>query len=217
VLAYGGVGGYVIDWFGQNPDSLFAGSHSFSIRDTNGCAIQGMIDIQEPLPLSTILDIVNVTSESICDGAIVVSNYGGTAGYSILWNDVQNSTTFSLNQLCEGSYSAIITDANGCVDSTSSFIGVTNIESTELIDNVRILPNPSNGFITLEVSLVRFGKADLIVYNAAGAIVWSNKNARCEKGENHWKIDLSEQSAGSYLLEFKNAEVSFKRSIIISR
>ena len=217
VLVSGGVGGYVIDWFGQNPDSLFAGSHSFSITDTNGCSVQGMIDIQEPLPLSSTLDIVNVTAESICDGAIVVTSYGGTAGYSILWNDVQNSTTFSLSQLCEGSYSAIVTDANGCKDSTISLIGVTSIESTRIMDNVRVLPNPSSGLVTLEVSLVRFGKADLIIYNASGAIVWSKKNVRCEQGENQWKIDLSEQSAGSYMLEFKNEEFSFKRSIFIAR
>lgn len=72
---------------------------------------------------------VTVTSTSvpasacnICDGSITQNISGGTPPYSFLWNNFlvngQNPTN-----LCPGTYTCTITDANGCVVSSVTTVG----------------------------------------------------------------------------------------------
>ncbi len=55
---------------------------------------------------------VDPTCSSLCDGSATVDVVGGTGSYSYLWNTT--AATQSISALCAGTYSVIVTDANGC-------------------------------------------------------------------------------------------------------
>jgi len=63
--------------------------------------------------------VLSATVNAGCDpnaGAITIDITGGVAPYSILWNN--GDTTATINNLSEGTYSAVVTDASNCrVDS----------------------------------------------------------------------------------------------------
>ncbi len=54
----------------------------------------------------------NPTCSSLCNGSAVADVTGGTAPYVYSWSN--GGTTASLSNLCEGTYTVSVTDANGC-------------------------------------------------------------------------------------------------------
>ncbi|MFM6956245.1 MAG: T9SS type A sorting domain-containing protein, partial [Ignavibacteria bacterium] len=110
----------------QVASNLKAGEYVIIVTDANGCIAQSLISITQP---STPLAISNakVDKQVSCfgesDGAISVAiPTGGTAPYTIAWNTNPVQKTYSISNLKAGTYTAIITDANGCNVSTSATV-----------------------------------------------------------------------------------------------
>ena len=58
---------------------------------------------------------VNPTCSTACNGSATVDIVGGTSPYNVIWSNGQSGQ--SIASLCVGTYSATVTDANGCVSS----------------------------------------------------------------------------------------------------
>ncbi len=77
-----------------------------------------------------------------CDGtAIVVTNLGGTAPYTYLWDDPLSQTTATATNLCAGLYNVTVSDANGCTSTNSTTVG----EPTQIQPNVTTSDPLCNG------------------------------------------------------------------------
>lgn len=111
-------------------ENLAAGTYSLQV---NG--LQNLCDnsnftfvVPSPAPISVLSQIENEWSGF--DGSIAVNVSGGTAPYEYLWNTGVESS--QLNQITEGDYNVVITDANGCVYSGDYTVGSSlSIESVE--------------------------------------------------------------------------------------
>lgn len=145
--AFGGVGNFTYLWnptleTTPNIDSLIAGTYTVSITDGNGCEIIDTLTVNEPNPLTTYLDITEVSCHGFNDGIIVVNTPGPpTSGtppyeYSIdtgtTW---QNSSTF--NTLNDSTYVITIKDANGCETTDTAVVN----EPIPIVSQSRILFN----------------------------------------------------------------------------
>ena len=97
------------------------------------------IGTTSPNPCAGFYPTVTVTdcsAPAACDGAITIS-CTTCAPFSVLWS--QGSTTYTINNLCEGTYAAIVTDSNGCTFNTTQFVGFNgggNIDSINVIGNL---------------------------------------------------------------------------------
>ncbi|MFH1320625.1 MAG: gliding motility-associated C-terminal domain-containing protein [Bacteroidota bacterium] len=140
VTPAGGIPPYTYLWdpatggqTGSTADSLCAGSYCVEITDSNGCVDTSCVVITEPLVLtSSTTDIVNASCTDTCDGSAIVTPSGGTTPYTYLWDDTLAQTDSSATGLCVGTYNVIITDANGCVDTST----VTITEPTTLMTQI---------------------------------------------------------------------------------
>jgi Glycine rich protein/SprB repeat/Secretion system C-terminal sorting domain len=100
-------------------DSTFlqvAGTYTYTITDGNGCTATTSITVTEPAPILVNATAVNATCNGSSDGSIDLTVTGGTSPYTFNWNNGQ-FTTEDLTNIPAGSYSGILTDANGCQDS----------------------------------------------------------------------------------------------------
>ncbi|GAB3991969.1 hypothetical protein GCM10028807_23780 [Spirosoma daeguense] len=102
---------------GASTLTTVAGSYSIVVTDANGCSLTQVATITQP-PLLT----VSLTgSGSVCagqaTGTITSSATGGTPSYTYSWSAATGplaQTTPNLTGLSGGSYSVVVTDANGC-------------------------------------------------------------------------------------------------------
>jgi gliding motility-associated-like protein len=145
-VATGGSFPYIYQW--NDPNStlndtvtgLCAGIYSLVVTDSVGCTQTSSVVISEPLQLTLLDSAANITCGGLCDGIVGVIPVGGTAPYNYQWDDSNNSTDPFVTGLCAGTYQVIVTDDNGCSDSTT----VTIIEPPVLDISISV-QNPSCG------------------------------------------------------------------------
>ena len=106
---------------GPDANGLPAGTVTVTVTDDNGCTNEIAIDIAEPTDLE-LAETNNVAANcnSSTDGSASVAGSGGTPPYSYQWNNGQSGPTAT--NLAAGSYSVVITDANGCTETLSVLI-----------------------------------------------------------------------------------------------
>lgn len=99
---------YNIDWQGNNPEALLAGSYAYTVTDANGCSISDTYVINE----ASQLDIDVVFEQLDCNNTVGSASTfvsGGTAPYEINWFG------YDTNELSPGEYTVEVVDANDCV------------------------------------------------------------------------------------------------------
>jgi gliding motility-associated-like protein len=124
-LINSGSGPFTYNWLpagGTNATAtgLSAGTYTCNVTDANGCNDTAVATITEPSAIVLTLFSTNISCNSANDGAAWANVNGGTSPYSFNWLPMSVSNDSVIN-LAAGTYSFIITDANGCsrVDSVS--------------------------------------------------------------------------------------------------
>jgi len=131
----GGTSAYGYSWNGpsgytttvQNPSALAAGLYNVVITDINGCTTTNSINLTQPASLNISLNSptyaggYNITCSGYNNGAIYLTNGGGTPTYTYSWSGPLSYTSTSQNPsgLIAGTYSVVLTDANSCTISSN--------------------------------------------------------------------------------------------------
>lgn len=148
----GGVQSYRYVWSNgatsQNLFNLPKGNYSVVVSDANGCTLSAGMSITQPLPLTASV----LGTDAVCNGqfgTITTEVRGGTPEYSYRWNT--GATTATVFGLAVGSYTLVVTDANGCQSSATT--GITQPQLFNL--NAIVVPvacnSGANGSIDLSV------------------------------------------------------------------
>lgn len=127
--ASGGTAPYTYQWNDalnqttQTAIQLCSGTYNVTVIDANGCSITSPpVIINEPNSLTLNITAVNPLCFNNCNGSATVIINGGTAPFSVLWNDPLNQTTTTANNLCAGNYNVQVTDVNGCSASANTVL-----------------------------------------------------------------------------------------------
>jgi gliding motility-associated-like protein len=115
----------------EDINGLVAGTYSVIVTDNNGCITNDTTEITSPAPLNLTTNSVDAAC-SVNSGNASVIVTGGNPTYNYSWSNVTNSqpgssisgNTSTINNLLAGAYQVVITDVNGCTD--SSIISVSN-------------------------------------------------------------------------------------------
>jgi hypothetical protein len=186
----------------ENNTALAPGSyHLVLTNDLQMTDLDTVIVITEPPVLFAQTLIVPASSTGACDAEITVTVEGGSGNYSILWNDANASSVFTLSNLCEDNYTATITDGNGCeitIDALTLGMEQITTETTFLLT-----PNPATTAINITVPAT-FKEETFMVFDANGRLVKSGKLLSPTT-----TIDISQLSKGLYKLELKGFSQSF--------
>jgi gliding motility-associated-like protein len=129
---------FTYDWVpnvssSSDASSLCAGTYTITVTDQLGCSVIETAVIDEPLPIELSMVITDVSCEGASDGAIDLTVAGGTAPYTYTWFP-SGQTTQDLNNIPAGTYSVVVTDANGCSSSSIELGGAFNGGTLELPD-----------------------------------------------------------------------------------
>ncbi|MBK8845695.1 MAG: T9SS type A sorting domain-containing protein [Bacteroidetes bacterium] len=124
VTASGGVSPYAYLWnngdTNEDRSNLDGGTYTVTVTDANGASVIQVISILEPAKLTNTCSHTNVSINGLADGSACVVPAGGTTPYTYLWTN--GETTDCINNLTAGTYTATVTDANGCTKTCSQTV-----------------------------------------------------------------------------------------------
>ncbi|MBK8556022.1 MAG: hypothetical protein IPL65_09785 [Lewinellaceae bacterium] len=118
---------YLFNWSNGNTgaslSALPPGVYQCTITDALGCSAVSLgYTLEEPLPLSLAVDtLASVACFGGNNGAVGMQAMGGTAPYGYSWSTGQSGTY--LSPVAAGLYALTVTDAHGCTQKKSAFIG----------------------------------------------------------------------------------------------
>lgn len=168
----GGVAPYSYNWSNgalvQDNTGLPAGSYTLIFHDANFCYDTLTYTVTEPPVLTTNAAVTTdfngygVSCFGADDASVDGTVGGGTAPYAYLWNSGAN--TEDLSNIGAGSYTLVVTDQNGCVDS----IAITVTQPSDLVVSGVVTDVLCNGFADGSIDLTASGSVPSYSYN------WSN-------------------------------------------
>ena len=207
----GGTAPYSYLWnTGDSTEDLLnipSNTYTLSLTDTNNCFFSDTIFIFEP-------DLL-VADLSYISGTIISIAYGGTVPYTYdvygpndnLWATASNNygVEFVINPVLSGIYTLVVTDANGCIDSSKVNILPSSIFNISATNNLLIYPNPTTNsvFIKSETG------GEFILYSILGEIVMKQKISMLEN------INISHLDKGTYFLYIETEDGVFNKKLIL--
>ncbi|MBM77278.1 MAG: hypothetical protein CL846_02235 [Crocinitomicaceae bacterium] len=215
VIGSGGDSTYTYDFgsgFVSNNslNGLSAGSQTVIIQDGNGCIGTVYGTVNQPGAINVTTYVVDETFGS--DGVINITVSGGVSPFTYLWTGPSGytSTNEDIGGLVSGSYTLIVTDANGCSTTINdilvdSFIGI--FEDGETMFS--IYPNPSKGIFNISFNEKLNNPINVSVFDLTGRLILSYNL----KDKQETKIDISTNSYGTYILKIEIGEKQYLKRI----
>jgi len=127
-------------------DNLAAGTYYLEVTDANGCKWNGSAAVTSTASGMT-LDAV-IVDEDLCGdccGSIDLTVSGGTAPFTYLWTGLGGPYyTEDLSCVSAGSYTVVVTDDNGCTETATYTVGISNYPI-----NFTLITQPTLGTISV--------------------------------------------------------------------
>ncbi len=199
--ANGGTGSFNYTWSnglgtGQNKTNVCPGTYTVTATDVNGCSNTATATITQPTQLTVTTTFNNPSCSTCCDGSATANPSGGTPNYSYSWSN--GSTSQTAINLCNGTYTVTVTDANGCIrtDLVNFSVG---INEQNISESFSIFPNPTNDFIFVQGNALENKDCKITITNELGQEI----KKEIFKVTNHkieTKFDIKKLSAGTYFV-----------------
>ena len=173
VSVTGGISPYTYAWINgaatQDLTGVSANTYTVTVADANGCTASRSITITQPGNLAATPNATTPSCNGNNNGTISLTVTGGSTPYSYLWSN--GSTNASATGLIAGTYTATVTDVNGCSVSVSSALTQPQpLAVTASTANVSC-NGGTNGSITTSVT----GGTTAYTYNWNGGITTPNR------------------------------------------
>jgi len=203
----GGTAPYSYNWnydplnFESSAIYLYAGDYSTIITDANGCQYQESVTVNQPDTLSYSVELF--VEGGLGVGEVQMTTNGGTPPYQWNWLHGDTNEDTTIPELTT-SY-CIITDVNGCAIQTENFTTITSVENYDF--QFELFPQPANE--TLNVTTTQtFERLDIL--NSTGERIFTMSNPQRMQ-----QINVSEWSAGSYILQLTQGNTSVNRLFLV--
>lgn len=104
--------------------ALSAGAYTCIVTDVNNCSTSVTAVLTEPSPL-TLASSTNPTPCGFSEGSMTVQVSGGTSPYTYNWSAFTSTSNF-LDSLSSGYYTVVVEDVNGCLQSITDTVLISN-------------------------------------------------------------------------------------------
>ncbi len=182
-----------------NPVVTLTETTTYNVIVTNtasGCSDEATVTVTV-LPAPEIPVITQNVDELSCPTA---NTYQWYLNGSIIGG--ATSQTYTATET--GLYQVEVTNADGCSNMSNEFSFTISFVNTQLINELTIFPNPSDGKFTIAANNIDF---EFYVVNIAGEIVFSGKNTT--------EVNLSNLDNGMYYINFVSDNKTKTEKIII--
>ena len=208
VCIQGGTAPYIINWNGVDPNALLGGNYSINVTDALGSISYSSFTINEPTAISTSISQPTFDLEATA--------MGGTPNYTYQWlfTNIVVSTNNTYTPTQNGDYLVVVTDANGCID-TSAIFTVTNVVSgiaEQLNNNLLVFPNPFTYKTTIKLLKKTDVLLEIALYDPSGRNV---KTIITSRENEDIILEKGNLAKGIYMLLIRTQNYTSKSKLII--
>jgi PKD repeat protein len=191
-------------------------SKTFSITTHDGSAVIKNVNLMPLSPAnpvssytySTNLNTVNFTNTS-------------TNGISYSWNFGDGNTSTTQNPvhsyLSTGTYTVKLIVSNGCAETNTSSqqvtinaVGINNLLED---NNIELYPNPTTSSFTLNINTDKCEAVKISIVDIIGNLIYED-NKTLVAGDNNFKIDMSNNRQGVYIIQIATSTNKIYRKLI---
>jgi large repetitive protein len=123
---------------------LSANTYTVTVTDANGCTASATATITAASPLAVSFTKIDVKCNGATTGSISVTASGATSPYTYSWNTIPVQSTATASNLGAGTYSVVVTAANGA----STTITATINQPTPLVVTVATTTNSATATVS---------------------------------------------------------------------
>jgi ELWxxDGT repeat protein len=128
--------------------------------------------------------------------------------YAMLYSETEQSFTPDES----GSYAVIVTDEEGCTDTSSCYMVEVPDELTDpLAGKLRIYPNPFNDQIIIEFSELPVGRTSIEILDITGKVMFTD-NMECTEASH--TVNLSAMEGGIYFVRISNEGFTVSKKVV---
>ena len=178
-----------------------------TVTDAHSCSNSDTVDITvNPVPTPAIVE----------NAGVLTSNYAIGNQWYLNGALIPNETNQSYTPTQNGDYTVMVT-INNC-SGISVFYHVINVGDNDTYRDVHlhIYPNPSSGFINIDINLPNTDKANILIKDILGRIIVS-KVMSPENNKIHGLLDMKGYGDGPYFIEIHTVKHVFFDKIIITQ
>jgi hypothetical protein len=141
----------------QTATGLSAGTYTVTITDGVSATITSSIAVSQPDVLEANASISKaITCHQGSDGGVTVSVSGGTTAYSYSWSTLPIQSAAVATGLTVGTYSVTVSDANGCIASSSALLTQPIQWWPELIGPTPVCQNSTGNVYTTDAGMTLY-------------------------------------------------------------
>ena len=173
----GGTSPYIYAWTAGGGtfsavSNLVAGMYGVTVTDASGCIGTQTVLITQPSQLNLNFNNIIQTCSGACNGSASALVSGGTPIYSYSWNTAPISNTPIVTNLCPGFWLCTITDANGCIATSTVNVGSIQTFSTNINQIIGTCGATCNGAAAINI----IGGNAPFTFSSTGPVNISNSN-----------------------------------------
>jgi gliding motility-associated-like protein len=201
-------------------ENVAAGTYRLEVRDANSCLITSNdLSITQPSAAISIAETI-VRANDACNGSITLLVAGGVAPYTFSWTGAGvNASAQNQTDLCPGSYTVTITDANECRSVKSFNVPGTTSPPIRLTDSVITNAGcPGGALGAISINFVG-GRAPFTFawynVNNPNIVIGILQNIdKLTAGKYYVKISDGIQSYQSGIIEVKGSDTPIKVTLV---
>ena len=215
----GGTPPYTYLWnTGDTTEDLYnipSDMYILSLTDSNNCFFTDTIVVFEPSELIASLSLNSGNLNSIGSGGTVPYTYDIYGPTGSLFASTSNNmgVVFTINPTLSGDYTLVVTDANGCIDSSIVTILPSSTIETNEFEKIRVYPNPSKDIFNILFENSSDQHLSISIYDILGKLIYY-KNYNNVNSDFKASINLEKYLGSLYLLEIKTKDQIIKKKLI---
>ena len=206
VTVSGGTPGFTYNWGAGNSttedlSNAAAGSYQLVVTDLNLCTQTGpTVTIGQPTVITLSVSSSDESTSGANDGTATVVASGGTPPYGTYqWNDANAQTSATASSLSAGTYSVVVTDANGCSQIASVVVDLGNGIRNLDLNKFQVYPNPATKEVVISFEGTISTDYQVTIYTTIGDKIFKDRTVQTQ---NYSKtVDVSSFAAGVYFIE----------------
>jgi hypothetical protein len=157
----------------QSISGLCPMNYTCTITDINGCQFTATTPVTQPAAISASVVAQSATScNGTCDGSATITASGGVPAYTFSWAP-GGMVTAAVTGLCAGTYTATVTDVNGCI--ATQVVMITQPTAIAVSAPPQTYCSGSTAVLCASAS----GGVGAVSYQWSPSSCFSNPNASC--------------------------------------